>query len=175
MYKIDHPVPCVAIEGGAGRTWGMCVETIGKIRRRRLIEREPISEIARDLQLSRKTVKRALKFEGEAFEYRRARQPKPKLGAYLATLESWLEAPKRICWPANGATVVRGIARGRLCRLGGQRTPSHEAFEQRRQSVAPAFIPQSGRSRQSAQRRKARRACRTPDRASAASGCHYAG
>ena len=56
------------------------METIGKIRRRRLVEGESISEIARDLRLSRNTVKRALKFQGEAYEYRRERQPKPKLG-----------------------------------------------------------------------------------------------
>ena len=32
----------------------LCVETIGKIRRRRLVQGESISAIARDLQLSRK-------------------------------------------------------------------------------------------------------------------------
>ena len=47
----------------------MCVETIGKIRRRRLVDGESISAIARDLRLSRNTVKRALRFEGEAYEY----------------------------------------------------------------------------------------------------------
>jgi transposase len=42
----------------------LCVETIGKIRRRRLVQGESISAIARDLQLSRNTVKRALRLEG---------------------------------------------------------------------------------------------------------------
>ena len=39
----------------------LCVETIGKIRRRRLIHQDSISEIARDLGLSRNTVKKALR------------------------------------------------------------------------------------------------------------------
>ena len=43
----------------------LCVETIGKIRRRRLVQGESISAIARDLGLSRNTVKRALRSEGE--------------------------------------------------------------------------------------------------------------
>jgi DNA invertase Pin-like site-specific DNA recombinase len=47
------------------------VETIGKIRRRRLVQGESISSIARDLGLSRNTVKRPLRFEGEGFEYKR--------------------------------------------------------------------------------------------------------
>ena len=72
------------------------METIGKIRRRRLVQGESISAIARDLGLSRNTVKRALRFEGEAFEYRRTRQPRPKLGRYLPTLEAWLEAEEKL-------------------------------------------------------------------------------
>ena len=48
------------------------METIGKIRRRRLVQGESISAIARDLGLSRNTVKRALRFEGEAYEYGRS-------------------------------------------------------------------------------------------------------
>ena len=79
-----------------GVNWVLCVETIGKIRRRRLVQGESISAIARDLGLSRNTVKRALRSEGEGFEYRRSSQPRPKLGAYLATLEAWLEAEEKL-------------------------------------------------------------------------------
>jgi hypothetical protein len=60
----------------------LCVETIGKIRRRRVVLGESISAIARDLGLARNTVKRAPRFHGEAFEYRRTHQPMPKLGPY---------------------------------------------------------------------------------------------
>ena len=38
----------------------LCMETIGKIRRRKLVRGETISEIARDLNLSRNTVKKYL-------------------------------------------------------------------------------------------------------------------
>ena len=64
------------------------METIGKIRRRRLVSGDSISAIARDLGLARNTVKRALRFEGEAYEYRRKRQPVPKLGPYLERLDA---------------------------------------------------------------------------------------
>ena len=71
--------------GGAGLVTVLRVETIGKICRRRLVHGESISAIAQDLGLSRDTVKRALRFEGQAFEYRRRTQPQPKMGPYLAT------------------------------------------------------------------------------------------
>ena len=74
----------------------LCVETIGKIRRRRLVQGETISAIARDLGITRNTVKKALRWEGEAFEYRRAVQPRPKLGPFLETLEAWLEAEEKL-------------------------------------------------------------------------------
>lgn len=74
----------------------LCVETIGQIRRRRLVDGESISSIARDLRLSRHTVKRALRFEGEAFEYRRGKQPRPKLGPFLQILDEWLEAEEKL-------------------------------------------------------------------------------
>jgi transposase-like protein len=41
------------------------METIGKIRRRRLVQGDSISAIARDLGLARNTVKRALRHDGE--------------------------------------------------------------------------------------------------------------
>ena len=81
----------------------LCVETIGKIRRRRLVQGESISAIARDLGLSRNTVKRALRSEGERFEYRRSSQPRPKLGPFLETLEAWLEAEKKFKCPCHGS------------------------------------------------------------------------
>ncbi len=82
----------------------LCVETIGKIRRRRLVQGESISAIARDLGLALNTVKRALKFEGEAYEYQRVRQPMPKLGPFVATLEAWLEAEETL--PARERRTV---------------------------------------------------------------------
>src|SRR5882724_547818 len=71
------------------------METLGKIRRRRLVDGDSISAIARDLRLSRNTVKRALRYEGDAYEYHRKRQPVPKLGPFVETLESWLKAEEK--------------------------------------------------------------------------------
>jgi transposase-like protein len=51
----------------------LCVETISKIRRRRLVHGDSISAIARDLGLARNTVKRALRFEDDVYQYRRSR------------------------------------------------------------------------------------------------------
>ena len=90
----------------------LCVETIGKIRWRRLVQGESISAIARDLGLARNTVKRALKFEGEAYEYQRVRQPMPKLGSFVATLEAWLEAEETL--PARERRTAQRLYEG-LC------------------------------------------------------------
>lgn len=56
------------------------METIGKIRRRHLVKGESISAIARDLGLSRNTVKKYLNAEVEPV-YQRSQQPAPKLDA----------------------------------------------------------------------------------------------
>ena len=123
----------------------LCVETIGKIRRRRLVQGESISAIARDLQLSRNTVKRALRFEGEAFEYRRSRQPRPRLGPYLETLEGWLEAEEQL--PARERRTAQRLYEA-LCLEGytgavdGVRRHVRH-FERRRHPSATAFIPQT--------------------------------
>jgi transposase len=123
----------------------LCVETIGKIRRRRLVQGESISAIARDLQLSRNTVKRALRFEGEAFEYRRSRQPRPRLGPYLETLEGWLEAEEQL--PARERRMAQRLYEA-LCLEGYtgavDAVRRHQRqFERRRHPSATAFIPQS--------------------------------
>jgi transposase len=123
----------------------LCVETIGKIRRRRLVHGESISAIARDLGLSRNTVKRALRFEGEAFEYRRRSQPQPKMGPYLATLEGWLEAEEKL--PARERRTAQRLYEA-LCLEGfsgssGTVRRHVRAFESRRHPVTTAFIPQA--------------------------------
>ena len=89
------PYP-VRPEAAAGVTGVLCVETIGKIRRRRLVKQDSISGIARDLGLSRNTVKKALRSGVEPFEYRREHQPRPQLGPYLGMLEEWLAADAKL-------------------------------------------------------------------------------
>lgn len=122
----------------------LCVETIGKIRRRRLIQGDSISAIARDLGLSRNTVKKALRSDGEPFEYRRQHQPRPKLGAFLATLEAWLEAEEKL--PVRERrTAQRMFEALRLEGYSGvvDGVRRHMRAFERRQRGAEAFIPQS--------------------------------
>ena len=123
----------------------LCVETISKIRRRRLVDGESISAIARDLRLSRNTVKRALRSEAGVFEYRRQRQPRPKLGPYLETLEAWLELEEKL--PARERRTAQRLYEG--LRVEGytgavDAVRRHQRdFERRRHPIATAFIPQS--------------------------------
>jgi len=121
------------------------VETIGKIRRRRLVQGESISAIARDLGLARNTVKRALRFEGEAFEYRRTVQPRPKLGPYVATLEAWLQTEQKLT--ARERRTAQRLYEA-LCLEGYTGTVNTvrryvRAFGHRHHPIATAFIPQS--------------------------------
>ena len=67
----------------------LSMEVIAEIRRRHLVSGESISSIARDLKLSRPTVRKHLRTESEVV-YLRAHQPVPKLGDFRSVLEGWL-------------------------------------------------------------------------------------
>src|ERR1035437_2980925 len=66
------------------------VDTIGRIRREHLLKRKTIKEIARDLRVSRDTVRRVLRSGATAFAYDRDVQPRPKLGRWAADLDELL-------------------------------------------------------------------------------------
>ena len=68
------------------------METIGRIRREHLVKGRSIKEIARALKLSRNTVRKVLRSGATSFEYTRALQPRPKLGAWHADLDRMLLA-----------------------------------------------------------------------------------
>ncbi len=121
----------------------MCVETIGKIRRRRLIHQDSISEIARDLGLSRNTVRKALRSGDEPFEYRRKRQPRPRLGPYLELLDQWLEAEQKL--PVRERrTAQRFYEALRLEGYSGAIDSVRRRVKKHRELTRPlpAFIPQ---------------------------------
>src|SRR5512144_74251 len=65
----------------------LIVETIGRIRRERLVKGKSIKEIARDLKISRNTVRKVLRSGETAFEYEREVQPRPKLGRWTEMLD----------------------------------------------------------------------------------------
>ena len=76
----------------------LLMDMIAEIRRRHLISQESISAIARDLKLSRPTVRKHCRTQSEPV-YHRSKQPTPMLGAFETTLEAWLRTerllPKR--------------------------------------------------------------------------------
>jgi len=69
------------------------METIAEIRRRHLVNKESISSIARDLRLSRATVRKHCRTQREPV-YRRAKQLASRLGAFQETLETWLRTER---------------------------------------------------------------------------------
>ena len=71
------------------------MEVIAEIRRRHLVSGESISAIARDLKLSRPTVRKHLQTVIEPV-YVRQQQIAPKLGEFQAVLESWLSTDRHL-------------------------------------------------------------------------------
>jgi transposase len=69
------------------------MDIIAEVRRRHLVSKESISSIARDLKLSRPTVRKHLRSQSEPV-YQRHKQPTPMLGTLQATLESWLQTER---------------------------------------------------------------------------------
>jgi transposase len=68
----------------------LIVETIGRIRREHLVKGKSIKEIARELKVSRNTVRKVLRSGATSFEYMRVVQPRPKLGAWRGDLDRML-------------------------------------------------------------------------------------
>ena len=70
----------------------LVVETIGRIRREHFQKGKSIKEIARDLKISRNTVRKVLRSGETSFSYEREVQPRPKLGAWKAEIDRALAA-----------------------------------------------------------------------------------
>jgi len=70
----------------------LVVETVARIRREHFVKGKTIKEIARDLKVSRNTVRKVLRSGQTSFEYEREVQPRPKLGQWTAELEQLLAA-----------------------------------------------------------------------------------
>ena len=66
------------------------METIGRIRREHFLKGKTIKEIARDLRVSRNTVRKVLRSGETSFEYEREVQPRPKLGRWAAEIDELL-------------------------------------------------------------------------------------
>jgi len=78
------------------------VETIGRVRHAFLVKGKGIKQIARELRLSRNTVRTIVRCEETEHRYVRRTQPLPQLGAFAETLDRMLTAnvvkppPKRL-------------------------------------------------------------------------------
>ena len=77
----------------------LVVETIARIRREHLSRGKSIKKIARDLKISRNTVRKILRSGETSFSYEREVQPRPKLGHWKADIDRMLtknaDAPAR--------------------------------------------------------------------------------
>ena len=66
------------------------METINKVRTRHIVHGQTISQISRDLNLSRNTVRKYLK-DNYPLTYQREKQPQPQLGEFYPKLQVMLE------------------------------------------------------------------------------------
>ena len=69
----------------------LVVETIAKIRRYHFVEGRTIRQIARDLNLSRNTVRKVIRRNETEHRYEREKQPFPRIGAFTYRLDGLLE------------------------------------------------------------------------------------
>ena len=72
--------------------WMLIVETIAKIRRLSRVQGKSIKAICRELNISRKVVRKVLRSGETEFRYERKHQPYPRMGAWREELDRMLTA-----------------------------------------------------------------------------------
>ena len=103
--KLTPPMVCsheraLSLDGrGEGEM--LVVETIAKIRLDHLVRGVPIKKIARDLRVSKNTVRKVVRGDETSFSYERKIQPMPKLGPWVEELERQLEANEKKAAPGS--------------------------------------------------------------------------
>src|ERR1700726_2613742 len=124
----------------------LVVETVARIRREHFIKGKTIKEIARDLKVSRNTVRRILRSGETWFEYEREVQPRPKLGRWTAELDELL-ASNAAKAAREQLTLIRIFEelRGRGYDGGydAVRRYARRWSKERGQSTAAAYVPLS--------------------------------
>ena len=73
----------------------LVVETIAKIRRDHLVKGVPIKKLARDLRVSKNTIRKVVRGDATSHSYERKIQPMPKLGLWVEELERQLKANEK--------------------------------------------------------------------------------
>ena len=124
----------------------LVVETIGRIRREHFQKGRSIKQIARDLKISRNTVRRVLRSGETAFSYEREIQPRPRLGAWKLEIDRLLAV--NVAHPARERlTLIRIFEELRaLGYQGGYDAVRRYARNWARQhasETASAFVPLS--------------------------------
>jgi transposase len=124
----------------------LTVETIGRIRREHFLKGKTINEIARDLKVSRNTVRRVLRSGETSFEYKRDVQPRPKLGRWTEELDELLAS--NAAKPAREQlTLIRIFeelrGRGYDGGYGAVRRYARRWAKERGQATAAAYVPLS--------------------------------
>ena len=76
----------------------LVVETIARIRRDHLVRGVPIKKIARDLRVSKNTVRKVVRGDETSSSYERKIQPMPKLGPWVA--------PRNRLWLAESSPIT---------------------------------------------------------------------
>src|SRR6201999_3812617 len=124
----------------------LIVETIARIRREHFIKGKTIKEIARDLKVSRNTVRKVLRSGETSFEYERVIQPRPKLGRWAAELDGLLAA-NAVKSAREQLTLIRIFEelRGRGYDGGydAVRRYARRWSKERGQATAAAYVPLS--------------------------------
>ena len=122
----------------------LVVETVARIRRAHLVQGHSIGRIVRDLKVSRNTVRRVIRSGATEAQYRRKKQPRPKLGDWTASLERLL-AENAAKPPRERLTLMRPFEalRGEGHRGSTDAVRRHAGAQQREQGTGrPAvFVP----------------------------------
>ncbi len=90
----------------------LVVETIARIRRDHLVRGVPIKKIARDLRVSKNTVRKVVRGDETSYSYERKIQPLPKLGPWVGELERRLEADFDFAASPGNEPLIQELAGG---------------------------------------------------------------
>ena len=109
----------------------LVVETIARIRREHFSRGKSIKEIARELKVSRNTVRKILRSGETSFSYEREVQPRPKLGPWKDEVDRLL-ATNADASARERLTLIRLFEELRGARLRGRlrrRSPLRDRLE----------------------------------------------
>ena len=122
----------------------LIVETVARIRREHLVRGKSIKEIARELKLSRNTVRRVLRSGETASSYEREVQPLPKLGGWTQALDRLLATNTKAA-TRERLTLIRIFEELRALGYGGGydavRRYARRWGREHASAIADAYVP----------------------------------